>query len=335
MTPSETIYAVRWLVRDTFRQALASRVFWIMLTVSAVCILFCLGVSVEGGESLRPTDEVILYGRDNRPLVGPNPQPGYLHLAFGAVKVELPRGRTPGAYGEAGVHLLQVILAKWVAGAVGLLLALLWTAGFLPEFLQASSAMVLLAKPVPRWALLVGKYLGVVLFVTFQAAVFFGGTWLALGLRTNVWLPGYLAGVPLLALHFAVVYSFSVLLAVCTRSTIACVFGAILFWLLCFGMNYGRHAVVALATLAPEARPLPDSFTTLTEVAYWVLPKPADLMIVLDQALASEEHFSTLPEFEVVRKTGALDAELSLFTSMLFTVGVLALASRQLSQTDY
>jgi hypothetical protein len=162
-----------------------------------------------------------------------------------------------------------------------------------------------------------------------------GATWLALGLRTDVWLPGYLAGVPILALHFAVVYSFSVLLAVCTRSTVACVFGTVLFWLLCFGMNYGRHAVVALPTLAPEARPLPPSFAALTETAYCVLPKPADLILVLDQAISAEEHFSTLTEFEAVRKTGALDVELSLFTSLLFAAGVLAVASRQLTQTDY
>src|SRR5262249_44586523 len=156
-------------------------------------------------------------------------------LGFGAVKAELPRGRTAGAYGEAGVHLLQVILAKGGAGAAGLIPALLWTAGLLPEFFQPSSAMVLPAKPLSRGALLLGKYLGVVLFVTFQAAIFFGCTWLALGLRTGYWMPEYLTGVPLLGLHFAVVYSFSVLLAVCTRSTVACVFGTILFWLVCFG----------------------------------------------------------------------------------------------------
>ena len=55
---------------------------------------------------------------------------------------------------------------------------------------------MLLAKPVPRWLILAGKFAGVILFVGMQAALFFAGTWLALGLRTGIWLNEYLLGVP-------------------------------------------------------------------------------------------------------------------------------------------
>src|SRR5207248_1034875 len=112
-----------------------------------------------------------------------------------------------------------------------------------------SAVAVLLAKPAPRWSLLVGKYLGVLVFVLFQATVFVVGTWLALGVRTGVWgpfvgstpLPVYLLCVPLLLVHFAIFFSFSTLLATLSRSTVTCVFGSLLFWLLCWGMNYARH----------------------------------------------------------------------------------------------
>ena len=56
MSSPEVIYACRWLIRDTFRQALANRVFWVMLGACAVVIFFCLSISIEGGESLRPTE---------------------------------------------------------------------------------------------------------------------------------------------------------------------------------------------------------------------------------------------------------------------------------------
>ena len=52
MNLSAAIYAIKWLVRDTFRQARASGISWVMLAVSALCILFCLGVSVRGTTSL-------------------------------------------------------------------------------------------------------------------------------------------------------------------------------------------------------------------------------------------------------------------------------------------
>ena len=49
--------------------------------------------------------------------------------------------------------------------------ALVWTAGFLPDFLQPSAASVLFAKPVPRWTVLLGKYAGVVINPATPASV--------------------------------------------------------------------------------------------------------------------------------------------------------------------
>src|SRR5437870_5497698 len=45
---SAAIYAIRWLVHDTFRQAWASGVFGLMLAVTALCVLLCLSVGVHG-----------------------------------------------------------------------------------------------------------------------------------------------------------------------------------------------------------------------------------------------------------------------------------------------
>jgi ABC-type transport system involved in multi-copper enzyme maturation permease subunit len=229
MDSPAVVYAGRWLIRDTFCQALASRVFWLMLGTSAVCVLFCLSVSVEGPRTLRPEGEAELYGPDNQPLTGANPSPGHMTLLFGVARVELFRDV------ESEVHFLQAVFGSWVAGVVGVLLALVWTAGFVPESLQANVAAVQMTRPVPRWLILVGKYLGVVAFVAFQAAIFFVGTWLALGVKTGVWRPDYLLGLPILVVHFAAFYSVSVYLATLTRSTMASAFGTVIFWGLCLG----------------------------------------------------------------------------------------------------
>lgn len=323
------LFAIRCLVLDTFRQSLASRLFWLMLVVSGLCILLCLSVSIDGGGPCRSPDGAELLGPDGQPYTGARPDQGQLSIAFGAVRLGLFRDT------EAEVHFLHSVLARWVAGAVGTLLVLIWTAGFLPEFLQPSAASVLLAKPIPRWSLLVGKYLGVVIFVALQAVVFVGGTWVALGVRTGVWLPGYLLAVPLLLLNFSVIYSFSALLAVCTRSTVACVFGSILFWVLCCGMNLGRHAVLAQPVVAPETAPHPASFHLTVEAGYWLLPKPVDLGILLQQALDAGKHFGLTPDLQSVMEQGAFHPELSLLTSLLFGVAMMVLAARQLVTTDY
>ncbi|HEV3263860.1 MAG TPA: hypothetical protein VG013_43900 [Gemmataceae bacterium] len=324
------LFVTRWLVRDTFRQALAARTFWLMLSVSVLCIVFCLSIHIEADRPLRPPGEIELYGGDGRPLTGPNPHPGQVTLGFGAVRLALFRDA------EAEVRMVQTLLAFWVAGTAGMLVLLVWTAGFLPAFLEPGSAAVMLTKPVPRWLLLAGKSLGVLTFVAFQEIVFFGGTWLALGVRTGVWSPHYLLCIPLLLLSFAIVYSFSVLMAVCTRSTVACIFGSILFWLICFGMNYGRHTVVAMPYLEADRAPFSSSIQGVTEAAYWILPKPADQVMLLDQALQAGDHFDALPRaFRVVLEHDAFHADLSLLTSLLFSVGLLAVAARQLVTTDY
>jgi ABC-type transport system involved in multi-copper enzyme maturation permease subunit len=323
MTVSQTIYVLHWLIRDTFRQAVASRVFWIMLAASAVFIVFCLGVSTDEGSVKGPED--IEYHTKGIPLTNnrtDSPR-GKMTLLFGAFEVEEFRGA------KEQVHFLEVILASYIAGGGGLLLTLLWTAGFLPDFLQPGSASVLCAKPVPRWALLLGKYLGVVAFVAFQASVFFVGTWLALGLRTDQWLHAYLMGIPLLVLHFAVIYSFSVLVSVWTRSTIACLFASTVFWLVCWSMNFGHHY---MATHVPEL------CSVLGDMGYWVLPKPLDIVLLFEETLGAGQHTGTLAQMvdlDRLQASSQFMPELSLLSSALFAAVMLGMASRELATTDY
>lgn len=323
MNLPSTLYALRWLIWDTFRQSLAARTFWLLLALSTVCIVFCLSVGITGKGIEKEEGDPELIGGDDKPFTGTNPGQGRLTLGFGTLRVGLFRD------GRAAAHFLQVLLAKWVAGTAGTLLILIWTAGFIPEFLQPAHAAVQLAKPLPRWALLAGKYLGVLAFVGAHVCFFVGGTWVALGLRTGTWDMAYLLCIPLLLFHFAIVYSVSALLAVVTRSTVLCAFGSVLFWFVCCALNYIRHAIVA------GSMPTSDVGRTLAEAGYWLLPKPADLTILLHRALHATAHFDLPREFEAVVRAGAFHPELSLLSSLLFTVVVLALAGVGFVRRDY
>lgn len=320
----------RCLVRETFRQALAARTFWLMLAVSGLCIGLCLTVRIEDGDPLKPPGEIELFGPDKKPLTGPNPAPGRISVLFGAVQVPLFRD------GEAQVRLLQTLLALWVAGAVGTLGALIWTAGFVPAFLDPATAPVVLAKPMPRAVLLWGKCVGVFCFVAFQEAVFFAGTWLALGLSTGFWPATYLLCLPLVLLQFVILYQFSVLIAVATRSTVAAIFGSLLFWFICYAVNLGRHTVYVLPELGTTQTPFTPAVRRFADLAYWMLPKPADLLVLLDSELQAREHFETLsPVLRYVQQHGLISAEWSIVTSLAFCVVILALATREFAVADY
>jgi len=377
MNFSSAVLAIRWLIRDTFRQSAASRISWVMTVVIGVVILLCLSAGFAGEPPQTEFDP--RYPRELLPEwearkiksalkeSGVDVRGGDMTLLFGAVRVQMHRTRV-----EA-VRQVQLILAGWVADTAGVLLALVCTAGFLPSFLEPSCATVLLAKPVPRWSLLIGKFLGVLLFVLLQATVFVVGTWLALGFKTNVWDMNYLFALPLLMLHFSVFFSFSAFMAVWTRSTIACIFGTLLFWLMCWGMNFGHHHYLArqlddsrfqvkppeLLVLAPAptagvpfatpwpglsvlGQSLPDRAPNVTPtssllmaVGYWTMPKPADMVNLMFDSLKAERFFGETPEYTVLKKHGALDFGLSVLTSLLFMVVMLGIAGYEFANAEY
>jgi ABC-type transport system involved in multi-copper enzyme maturation permease subunit len=327
------ILVIRWLVWDTFRQSLASRIFWVMLAVSGICIFLCLSVSTVG-LPLKPRDEAAERIPADDPVtkkidparVGVDAIKGEVTYLFGAVRVPWVQ------YREDAVRWLQLVLAGGVADTVGLLLALIWTAAFLPTFLEPSAISVLLAKPVPRWSLLAGKYIGVIVFVALQASLFVGGTWLALAVRTGVWAPQYLMCVPMLVLHFAIFFSFSAFLAVWSRSTITCVFGSLLFWLGCWGMNFGRHA--ALAHMVEQGH-VGAGYSRVLEAGYWFLPKPADMGYLLAKAVEADKYFPLSYEIKKVTEAGGLSPELSLLASVAFAVVMLAVAGYEFVKAEY
>ncbi len=329
MDSPAVIYALRWLIHDTFRQTITSRVFWIMLALSGLCIVFCLGVRIEGGAVRDDDGGKELFDANGKPLTGQ--KTGRLTLLFGAMPVDFRNEAKDQA------QFLLGVFASRVAGLGGILMALIWTAGFIPEALQPSAAAVLLAKPVPRWLFLLGKYLGVVCFVALQVAVFFLGTWIALGLRTGFWPIEYLLGIPLMIFNFATIFSFTVFVAVVTRSTMACVVGGVLFWLICVAVNHGRHFAVVFPELN-DGYELPGFTVFLAEAGYWLLPKPVDLTIMMENALNLGANMMTLKDQKHIGLV--LDKDLffpiaSILSSCLCPVFLMWAAASQLSQTDY
>jgi ABC-type transport system involved in multi-copper enzyme maturation permease subunit len=330
MDAPAVIYALRWLVHDTFRQTLTSRVFWILLGLSLMCIVFCLGISVEGGAIV--DEHEIIDPKTNKLIVETKEAPGRVSLLFGVFRYPFNRK----AVDE--VQFIQGIFASWIAGTIGILMALVWTAGFLPEALAPSAASVMLAKPAPRWLFLAGKYLGVVCFIGLHATIFFVGTWLALGLRTGYWPPEYLLGIPLMIYHFAVIFSFSVMLAVLFRSTMACVVGGVLFWVVCYAVNYGRHFAVVYESDLHVGHALPGFTMFLSELGYWLLPKPADFTIMLENALnlgSTKMTLAAQQPFAAVLARGLFHPILAILSSCIFPAFALWAAASQLSTTDY
>jgi ABC-type transport system involved in multi-copper enzyme maturation permease subunit len=332
MKPLHLPAVILWMIFDTFRQAWASRVFQVMLVVSLTVTLFCLSAGVEGNVRLDHSHgflpaadpEAETARRKGLGIVG-----GQLSLGFGLVTVPFSRDATDA------VRLMHVVLAGFAAGTVGLLLTLVWTAGFLPAFLHPSAVTVVLTRPAPRWALLLGKFLGVLLFVTVQAGFFVVGTWLALAIRTGVVDGRYLLTAPLLVFEFGLFYTCSALLAVSARSTVACAFGTLLFWAVCFGVNFGHNALTELhaaETAAGKPASLPRSARWASEACYWVLPKPHDFLLIQFVVMGADDYQEAGVSPETLK---ALPVAASLLSSLLFPAFLLASAWWEFREKEF
>lgn len=150
---------------------------------------------------------------------------------------------TPGSRAFIAAIFNGVYVRFWLSwGAI--ILAVLSTSSILPDFLGSGAVELSLSKPIGRVRLLAYKILGAVLFALLQTLVGVIVAYLLVGLKFDIWLHGMLWAIPLITLQFVYVYSFSALLAVVTRSTLACVIGTILFGLAIFVVQFSSNRLL-------------------------------------------------------------------------------------------
>ena len=92
------------------------------------------------------------------------------------------------------------------------------TAGVLPEALERGTVDLYLSKPIARWELLAGKYLGSVLAIFVNIIYFIGFLWIIVGLRVGIWNTNLLLAGLMMTFAFACLFSIVSLLGVFTRN---------------------------------------------------------------------------------------------------------------------
>ena len=183
------IAATVTLIRDTFREAFARKIFWGLFGLSGLLILFFLFLLkidiVEGGLAA-----VSLFGR----------------TASRTADVDrLVRG----VYGG-----IATFLYSW-----GMFLAVFASAGLIPSVLEPGRIELLLSKPVSRTHILLGRFAGNVLVVSCNVIFLVLGIWTILGIKTGIWSPTFLISIATTVFAFAVLLSVVVLIGVLFEST--------------------------------------------------------------------------------------------------------------------
>lgn len=176
------------LVRDTFREAFARKIFWGLFGVSTVMILFFLFL-------LR------------------------IDIAEGAVATISLFGFTSGVTRDVSRLIHQVyggiatFLYSW-----GMLLAIFASSGLIPSVLEPGRIELMLSKPVKRYHILLGRYLGNLLVVSANIIYLVVGVWLIFGAKTGIWSHTFLYSIGTTVFMFAVLLSVLVLVGVSFES---------------------------------------------------------------------------------------------------------------------
>ena len=307
------------LITDSFRESMASKIFWVVLGLSGVTALAMACISF--------TDHsvVVLFGA--------------WEIEWNDMMMGVPLSR------ETLISLVVYGITDNLLGGLGVLLTIIATASFFPAFLERGGLEVVLAKPISRPALFLAKYLGSMVFILVQAAVFVLLTFLVAGLRWGVWMPGFLWVIPLTVLLFSYLYCISVWVAVRTRSTLAAVLLTLAAWVVITGLQLGG----AFFEAYPEWKSARTVYNGV-RVAQWVLPKPQDVTYIAARwsgaispdKLVPDRARNASKDPRLVDAAGQIDKARvekspwpSILSSLGFEAAVVLLAMWHFSRKDY
>src|SRR3989442_11075444 len=192
---------VTWaLVRDTFREAFARKIFWGFFGCSTAIILFFIFLmKIDVVEGALAT--ISLFGKES-------------HATDVTSLVR-------GVHGS---------LVAFLYG-FGLFLAVFASAGLIPTIFEPGRIELLLSKPVRRYHILFGRYLGNVLVIALNMLYLVLAVWLILGIKTDIWTHQFLYGIALTIFVFAVLLTIVLLVAVLSESAVLAALGTFWVWM--------------------------------------------------------------------------------------------------------
>jgi ABC-type transport system involved in multi-copper enzyme maturation permease subunit len=224
------------LLVEAYRELNSRRLFWITLALSGLVVaaFAAVGVSDRGFTVLGwEFESTVLNARMLPPAA-------FYKMLFVSLGIGL-----------------------WLTWAATIL-ALVSTAGLIPDFIASGAVELVLSKPLSRVRLFLTKYLLGLLFAALQVAVFAAASFLVIGLRGGEWAPGVFLAVPLVVVFFSYLFSICVLLGLLTRSTIAALLLTLLVWC---GLSLVQTAGTLIAT-----------FATANELRLETLPEQVERM---------------------------------------------------------
>ncbi len=177
------------LIQLTFRESFAKKTFMAFFGISTlVCVLFLFALNLDIVDGMKSS--LSLFGQEAGQLID------LQRLLFGI---------------EGGVAVMLY--------TGGLFLSLFATSNLIPSMLDEGNIDLLISKPLSRFQILSGRFLGAVSIVAFNIFYLVGFSWLILSVKTGIWNWGFLAAGLMIVVTFAILYTLMTFLGIITRSS--------------------------------------------------------------------------------------------------------------------
>ncbi len=259
------------VIQLTFRESLAKKVFLAFLGISTfICLLFIFALNLDVVNGVK--SGLTFFGKR---------APRSLDLQAILWRI------------ESGVAVLLF--------TGGLFMSLFATSNLIPALLQPGTIDLYISKPLSRYQILLGRYLGAVGIVAFNVFYLVIFSWLVLSLKTGLWNWGYLLSGLMIVLTFAILYALMTFLGVVTHSS---AISLMLTYLVLFFSPLLLQRDTIYALLSSKI------YGYLLDGLYYFLPKTAELGALTQQVVQGGSVSSWMPLW-----SGILFAIFMLFVS--------------------
>ena len=247
--------ATEALIRDTFREAFARRIFWGFFGCCSALLLFLifiLRVDVVAGALAT----VSIFGNS-----------------------------LPTTNVENLVQQTQSVIAM-VLYFAGMALAVFASAGLVSAVFEPGRIELLLSKPVSRTHLLLGRFAGNVAVVGANIIYLVAGSWIVFGLKTGQWGIGFLLSSLVTIFVFSVLLSVIVLVGVIWDSAAVAIM--VTFAIMIITPILAQKSTIERLLDSEWSR-------VVVRVLYHVLPKTSDIAVIIRHLILNQPVESWMP----------------------------------------
>ena len=268
------------IIQITFRESFAKKTFMAFFGISTlVCLLFIFALNLDIVDGMKSS--ISLFGMETSQLV-------QIEKVLIAI--------------ESALALLLF--------SGGLFMSLFATSGLIPGYLQAGTIDLLISKPLSRWQILLGRFLGAVSIVAFNVFYLVIFSWIILSLKTGLWHWGFLLSGLMIVLTFTILFTLMTFLGIITRSA---AFSLMITYAILFfsPLLLERDKIYALLS--------GKFYGVLLDSLYYILPKTAELGN-LTRLIVQGENISSW---------------MALWSSILFGISMFVLSSIIFSRKNF